>query len=95
MSDKPTVQDIFHRFYPDYLDKYSPSPVQMKVANCIINCKTGAYGANISVCEDCGHPQIHYNSCRNRCCLLCVRPSQKRDGWINAVKMFWKLLTSM
>ena len=65
MSDKPTVQDIFHRFYPDYLDKYSPSPVQMKVAYCIINCKTGAYGANISICEDCGHPQIHYNSCRN------------------------------
>ena len=23
--DKPTVQDIFHRFYPAYLDQYSPS----------------------------------------------------------------------
>lgn len=23
--DKPTVQDIFQRFYPAYLDKYSPS----------------------------------------------------------------------
>ena len=62
--DKPTVQDIFLRFYPGYLEKYSPSPVQSKVANCIINCKTGAYGANISICEDCGHTQIHYNSCR-------------------------------
>ena len=29
--DKPTVQDIFHRFYPAYLDQYSPSPVQGKV----------------------------------------------------------------
>ena len=47
--DKPTVQDIFHRFYPDYLNKYSPSLIQMKVANCIINCKTGAYGANVSI----------------------------------------------
>ena len=50
--EKPTVQDIFHRFYPDYLDKYSPSPQQEKVANCINNCKTGAYGANVSICED-------------------------------------------
>ena len=63
LLDKPTVHDIFLRFYPGYLEKYSPSPVQSKVANCIINCKTGAYGANISICEDCGHIQIHYNSC--------------------------------
>ncbi|MCU6725950.1 Uncharacterised protein [uncultured Clostridium sp.] len=56
--DKPTVQDIFLRFYPGYLEKYSPSPVQSKVAHCIINCKTGAYGANISICEDCGHTQM-------------------------------------
>ena len=60
LLDKPTVQDIFLRFYPGYLEKYSPSPEQSKVANCIINCKTGAYGANISICEDCGHTQIHY-----------------------------------
>ena len=71
LLDKPTVHDIFLRFYPGYLEKYSPSPVQSKVANCIINCKTGAYGANISICEDCGHTQIHYNSCRNRCCPMC------------------------
>ena len=50
--DKPTVQDIFHRFYPAYLDQYSPSPVQAKVAHNIMNCKTGAYGANVCVCED-------------------------------------------
>ena len=27
----PTVQDIFHRFYPLYLEQYSPSPQQAKV----------------------------------------------------------------
>ena len=69
--DKPTVQDIFLRFYPRYLDTYHPSPQQSQVAHCIINCKTGAYGANVSICEDCGHPQVHYNSCRNRCCPMC------------------------
>ena len=76
--NKPTVQDIFLRFYPKYLDKYTPSSQQSKVANCIINCKTGAYGTNISVCEDCGHLQIHYNSCRNRCCPMCqALPKEK------------------
>ena len=77
----PTVQDIFLRFYPEYLDKYTPSSQQSKVANCIINCKTGAYGANVSICEDCGHLQIHYNSCRNRCCPMCqVLP---KEMWID------------
>ena len=69
--NKPTVQDIFQRFYPAYLEKYTPSPEQAKVARNIINCKTGAYGANVSICEDCGTVHIHYNSCRNRCCPMC------------------------
>ena len=42
--NKPTVQDIFQCFYPAYLEKYSPSPEQAKVARSILNCKTGAYG---------------------------------------------------
>lgn len=42
--NKPTVQDIFYRFYPAYLEQYTPSYVQSKVANNIMNCKTGAYG---------------------------------------------------
>ena len=75
---KPTIQDIFLRFYPRYLEKYTPSPEQSKVANCIINCKTGTYGANVSMCQDCGHLQIHYNSCRNRCCPMCqALPKEK------------------
>ena len=79
--NKPTVQDIFHRFYPAYLEKYTPSPEQAKAARNIINCKTGAYGANVSICEDCGAVQIHYNSCRNRCCPMCQAVSEgKMDG---------------
>ena len=36
-----------------------------------MNCKTGTFGANVSVCEDCGTIRIHYNSCRNRHCPMC------------------------
>lgn len=49
--ENPTVQDIFHSFYLKYLDRYTPSAEQAKVSHCIMNCKTGAYGANVSVCE--------------------------------------------
>lgn len=78
----PTVQDIFQRFYPAYLDKYSPSPEQAKAAINIMNCKTGAYGANVCVCEDCGAIQIHYNSCRNRCCPMCQ--AVPKEMWMDA-----------
>ena len=77
-----TVQDIFKRFYHAYLDKYSPSPEQAKAANNIINCKTGAYGSNISVCEDCGAIHVHYNSCRNRCCPMCQ--AVPKEMWMDA-----------
>lgn len=81
---KPTVQDIFQRFYSSYLDQYTPSAIQAKTANNIINCKTGAYGSNISICEDCGSIQIHYNSCRNRCCPMCQ--AIPKEMWIDARK---------
>lgn len=77
-----TVQDIFHRFYPVYLEQYSPSPIQSKTARNIMNCKTGAYGSNISVCEDCGVVQIHYNSCRNRCCPMCQ--AVPKEMWMDS-----------
>ena len=77
--NKPTVQDIFLRAY---LEKYSPSPEQAKVSRNIINCKTGAYGANVSICEDCGTVQIHYNSCRNRCCPMCQ--AVPKEMWMDA-----------
>ena len=80
--NKPTIQDIFQCFYPAYLEKYSPSPEQAKVARNISNCKTGAYGANVSICEDCGAVQIHYNSCRNRCCPMCQ--AVPKEMWMDA-----------
>lgn len=79
--NKPTVQHIFMKFYPQYLEKHTPSPIQQKVSNCIMNCKTGAYGANVSVCEDCGSIQIHYNSCRNRNCPMCQ--ALPKEKWID------------
>ncbi|MCI9101550.1 MAG: hypothetical protein HFH58_17350 [Lachnospiraceae bacterium] len=47
MADKPTVQDVLRKFYPGYLEKYTPGARQAKAANHILNCKTGVYGVNI------------------------------------------------
>ena len=80
--NKPTVQDIFNRFYPAYIEQYSPSAIQVKTAHNIINCKTGAYGSNISICEDCGKIHIHHNSCRNRCCPMCQ--AIPKELWMDA-----------
>lgn len=47
------------------------SDVQKKAARAILNCKSGKLGCNISQCTDCGHMEVHNNSCRNRNCPNC------------------------
>lgn len=82
MRDDCTVQDVFNRFYPDYEKTHELPVVQRKAAYHIMNCKTGLFGVNISVCEDCGCISIHYNSCRDRCCPMCQEfPKEK---WVDA-----------
>lgn len=82
MADNPTIQDVLRQFYPKYLEAYSPDARQAKTANHILNCKTGAYGVNISKCGQCGHIQIHNNSCRDRCCPMCQALSS--ELWVDA-----------
>ena len=82
MSKDCTIQDVFHRFYPSFESTHSISPAQRKAAYHIMNCKTGAFGVNVSVCEDCGCISVHYNSCRDRCCPMCQEfPKEK---WVDA-----------
>ncbi|MCD7744639.1 MAG: IS91 family transposase [Lachnospiraceae bacterium] len=82
MSSECTIQNVFNRFYPAYESVHPVSGIQRKAAYHIMNCKTGAFGVNVSVCEDCGYIQIHYNSCRDRCCPMCQEfPKEK---WVDA-----------
>ena len=82
MSKDCTIQDVFHRFYPSFESTHSISPAQRKAAYHIMNCKTGAFGVNVSVCEDCGCMSVHYNSCRDRCCPMCQEFSKEK--WVDA-----------
>ena len=86
MSKDCTIQDVFHRFYSSFESTHSISPAQRKAAYHIMNCKTGAFGVNVSVCEDCGCISVHYNSCRDRCNLLeylTQRDIQTKNSGVN------------
>ena len=82
MINNLTMQDVLRQFYPKYLDVYTPNDRQAKTVHHILNCKTGAYGANISQCSECGHIQYHNNSCRDRSCPMCQAIAN--ELWIDA-----------
>lgn len=86
MGNNVTMQDVLRQFYPSYLDIYTPTGQQAKAANYILNCKTGAFGANVSHCEKCGHIQFHNNSCRDRSCPMCQ--SLSNEMWVDAQREY-------
>jgi predicted Zn-ribbon and HTH transcriptional regulator len=50
---------------------------QLKVMSAIERCRTAALGGHVAACEDCGHIQVAYNSCRNRHCPKCQGAAAK------------------
>jgi Putative transposase/Transposase zinc-binding domain len=76
------VADIFREYGPDYRATHTLSPLQHKAMTALERCRSSALGAHIDVCDQCGHTEISYNSCRNRNCPKC-RGSQRR-AWVEA-----------
>ncbi len=58
------------------------SLAQLKVMAAIEHCRTAALGGHVAACQDCGHSQIAYNSCRNRHCPKCQGAAAK--DWLAA-----------
>ncbi|MEO5338802.1 MAG: IS91 family transposase [Magnetospirillum sp. WYHS-4] len=74
MSHPPVeVADIFRHCGPAWRDANAGhlSCGQLKVMSAIERCRTAALGGHVERCEDCAHPRISYNSCRNRHCPKC------------------------
>lgn len=66
------IQEIFSVSYPSYCqENHFQSDVQQKASHAVMNCKSGVLGYNLSRCTECGHSEIHHNSCRNRNCPSC------------------------
>jgi len=53
---------------------------QQQVLRAVLRCRTAALGGHVQRCDDCGHQQIQYNSCRNRHCPKCQ--AMARAAWL-------------
>ena len=75
---------IFRTYGPAYLEQFGKHlPKQhWKAIFAIQNCRTAALGGHTLKCDDCGHRQSAYNSCRNRHCPKCQALDQQQ--WLAA-----------
>jgi hypothetical protein len=78
------LQEIFIRSGDDYRQEHQLSPVQLKAMKAIEQCRTAAMGSHSYHCENCGHVEVVYNSCRNRHCPRCQWIKQQM--WVDRVK---------
>lgn len=81
MSDLK-IQQVFNTSWDDYAKMHPMSEEQYKAALSITACKSGSLGCNVSICDECGHQEIHNNSCRNRHCPNCQ--AVLKELWIDA-----------
>jgi len=83
MENQPIeVADIFRHYGDRYRSRFPLSPEQSKVFNLIKVCRTSALGGHMRHCDQCGHEQPAYNSCRNRHCPKCRSAATQK--WLNA-----------
>jgi hypothetical protein len=74
------LADVFAALGSDFLetDTQLLSSEQRRAFQNIIQCRTAALGGHVEQCNQCGHQQIAYNSCRNRHCPKC-QAAARRD----------------
>jgi hypothetical protein len=77
------IRQIWAFSYEDYCSGgHFQSDVQRKASRAILNCKSGRLGYNVSQCTDCGHIEVHNNSCRNRSCPNCQ--AVLKELWVDS-----------
>jgi hypothetical protein len=81
---KIEIADIFRRFESDYYQQYHMVHEQQKAFNAIVNCRSQELGGHALKCNNCGHVEHAYNSCRNRHCPKCQY--LKQVVWVDKLK---------
>ena len=76
------LADVLRRFGPSYERRHGLSRQQRKAVRAITRCRTAALGGHVDGCDQCGHVEISYNSCRNRHCPKCQGTA--RAKWVAA-----------
>jgi hypothetical protein len=78
------VATILNRYWDKANEQLKLNGWQWRTLNAVRRCRTAALGGHIDQCDQCGHLQISYNSCRNRHCPKCQ--GQQREAWMEARK---------
>ena len=78
------VADIVRAYGGAYLARYGnvTFPEQRRVLRDIVDCRTAALGGHVKQCDQCGHIEVFYDSCRNRHCPKCQAAA--RAEWMEA-----------
>lgn len=76
------VADIFNLYGDEYRQSHKLTTDQLNVMYAICHCRTAAYGFHADVCDNCGHIDTAYNSCRNRHCPKCQGIAKRK--WVHA-----------
>ena len=75
-NNQVELSDIFRQYEQRYLQHYQLNASQEKAFNAIKDCRTQALGRHTATCDECGHQETSYNSCRNRHCPKCQYTKQ-------------------
>ena len=67
------VADIVQQYGDAFLARYGAtlSGAQQRALRAIATCRTAVLGGHKTQCDQCGHEEMRYNSCRNRHCPKC------------------------
>ncbi|MBW2664525.1 MAG: transposase zinc-binding domain-containing protein [Deltaproteobacteria bacterium] len=79
---KYEVADIFNLYGEEYRRNHKLTTDQLNVMYAIEHCRTAEYGFHADVCDNCGHIETAYNSCRNRHCPKCQGIAKRK--WVEA-----------
>ena len=82
MSRALTLNAIFQDAGHIYRKTHRLPGFQRKAMHAIEKCRTSALGGHVDRCDQCGHEQVQYNSCRNRHCPSCQ--GSARASWVHA-----------
>ena len=78
------LADVVQRHASAYLARHGKAtfPQQRRVLRDIVACRTATLGGHVKKCDQCGHTEVFYDSCRNRHCPKCQAAA--RAEWMKA-----------
>lgn len=81
-SNRVEVADILRLFGSSYAQTHSVSPVEQRIIDDLVACRTARLGGHLEYCRQCGFERPAYNSCRNRHCPKCQTLTKLQ--WVEA-----------